>query len=202
MKLKIKDQLPDTEIFQLVDGEPQKSKLRETIGNGKVVLFGLPGAFTSTCSKLHLPGFVANADKIKAKGIENIFCLSVNDPYVMNGWGEINNTGDKIKKNFISEMLDENETVEMIKTINDKYQMVVDPHTAVGIGAVRKLGLEKNCVVLSTAHPCKFPNAIEDAISKTEGLPDSLNYVNDRKEKFKLLSNDITKVKKYIMNSI
>ena len=97
MKLKIKDQLPDTEIFQLVDGEPQKSKLRETIGNGKVVLFGLPGAFTSTCSKLHLPGFVANADKIKAKGIENIFCLSVNDPYVMNGWGEINNTRDKIK---------------------------------------------------------------------------------------------------------
>ena len=97
MKLKIKDQLPDTEIFQLVDGEPKKSKLKETVGNGKVVLFGLPGAFTSTCSKLHLPGFVANADKIKAKGIENIFCLSVNDPYVMNGWGEINNTGDKIK---------------------------------------------------------------------------------------------------------
>ena len=97
MKIKIKDQLPDTEIFQLIDGEPQKSNLREIIGNGKIVLFGLPGAFTSTCSKLHLPGIVANADKIKAKGIENIFCLSVNDPYVMNGWGEINNTGDKIK---------------------------------------------------------------------------------------------------------
>ena len=97
MKLKINDQIPDTEIFQLVDGEPQKSNLREIIGNGKIVLFGLPGAFTSTCSKLHLPGFVAHADKIKAKGIENIFCLSVNDPYVMNSWGEINNTGDKIK---------------------------------------------------------------------------------------------------------
>ena len=97
MKIKIKDQLPDTEIFQLIDGEPQKSKLREIIGNSKAVLFGLPGAFTSTCSKLHLPGFVANADKIKAKGIKNIFCLSVNDPYVMNGWGEVNNTGDKIK---------------------------------------------------------------------------------------------------------
>ena len=93
-------------------------------------------------------------------------------------------------------MLDENETVEMIKTINDEHQMVVDPHTAVGIGAVRKLGLEKNCVVLSTAHPCKFPKAIEDAISKTENLPDSLKYVNDRKEKFELLSNDIEKVKK------
>ena len=207
MKLKIKDQLPDTEIFQLVNGEPQKSNLREILGNGKIVLFGLPGAFTSTCSKLHLPGFVTNADKIKAKGIENIFCLSVNDPYVMNGWGEINNYKidkndlNKIKKNFISEMLDENETVEMIKTINDEHQMVVDPHTAVGIGAVRKLRLEKNCVVLSTAHPCKFPKAIEEAISKTENLPDSLKYVNDRKEKFELLSNDIEKIKKYVMNS-
>ena len=97
MKLKINNQIPDTEIFQLVDGEPQKSNLREIIGNGKIVLFGLPGAFTSTCSKLHLPGFVVNADKIKAKGIKHIFCLSVNDPYVMSGWGEINNTGNKIK---------------------------------------------------------------------------------------------------------
>ena len=78
MKLKIDDQIPDSEIFQLVNGEPQKSKLREIIGNGKIVLFGLPGAFTSTCSKLHLPGFVVNADKIKAKGIQGIFCLSVN----------------------------------------------------------------------------------------------------------------------------
>ena len=109
---------------------------------------------------------------------------------------------DKIKLNFISEMLDEKETVEMIKIINEKHKIVVDPHTAVGIGAAKKLGLEKNCVVLSTAHPCKFPKAIEDAISKTEDLPDSLNYVNDRKEKFELLSNDIEKVKKYVMNSI
>ena len=109
---------------------------------------------------------------------------------------------DKIKKNFISEMLDENETVEMIKTINNEHKIVVDPHTAVGIGAARKLGLEKNCVVLSTAHPCKFPQAIEDAISKTENLPDSLNYVYDRKEKFELLPNDIEKVKGYVMNSI
>ena len=97
MKLKIKDQVPDTEIFHLVDGEPQKSNLREILGNGKIILFGLPGAFTSTCSKLHLPGFVANSDQIKAKGIQNIFCISVNDPYVMNAWGELNNTGNKIK---------------------------------------------------------------------------------------------------------
>ena len=97
MKLKIKDQIPDTEIFQLIDGEPKQNKLSEILGNGKIILFGLPGAFTSTCSKLHLPGFVANANKIKEKGIENIFCISVNDPYVMNAWGDANNTEDKIK---------------------------------------------------------------------------------------------------------
>ena len=97
MKLKIKDQIPDIEIFHLLDGEPQTSKIRDILGNGKAVLFGLPGAFTSTCSKLHLPGYVDNADKIKAKGIDNIFCLSVNDPFVMNAWGVANNTRGKIK---------------------------------------------------------------------------------------------------------
>ena len=96
MKLKIKDQIPDIEIFHLLDGEPQTSKIRDILGNGKVILFGLPGAFTSTCSKLHLPGYVGNADKIKSKGVEKIFCLSVNDPFVMNAWGEANNAGGKI----------------------------------------------------------------------------------------------------------
>ena len=97
MILKIKDQIPNTDIFHFIDGEPKQNKLSEILGNGKIILFGLPGAFTSTCSKLHLPGFVANADKIKKKGIENIFCISVNDPYVMNAWGDANKTEDKIK---------------------------------------------------------------------------------------------------------
>jgi len=97
MKLKINDQVPDTEVYQLVNGDPKKSQLIDILGKDKIVLFGLPGAFTSTCSKLHLPGFVANAGNIKAKGIKNIFCLSVNDPYVMNAWGEANNIDNKIK---------------------------------------------------------------------------------------------------------
>ena len=109
---------------------------------------------------------------------------------------------NEIKKNFTSEMLDENETIEMINSIHEEHQLVVDPHTAVGIGAAKKLGLEKNCVVLSTAHPCKFPKAIEDAISKTEKLPDSFKYVYDKEEKFEVISNDIYKVKNYVMNSI
>ena len=97
MMIKVNDQIPNTEIYELVDGEPQIKKLNEILGKHKIILFGVPGAFTSTCSKLHLPGFVANAEKIKAKGIKNIFCLSVNDPYVMNAWGEANNACNKIK---------------------------------------------------------------------------------------------------------
>ena len=140
MKLKINDQIPNTQIFQLVDGEPQKSNLREIIGSGKIILFGLPGAFTSTCSKLHLPGFVAHADKIKAKGIEHIFCLSVNDPYVMNGWGEINNTGDKIKMlsdpyllftKAIGAEVDRNAKGMGIRS--NRYLMVIENFTVVNI---------------------------------------------------------------------
>ena len=140
MKLKIKDQIPDTEIFQLVDGEPKKNKLREIIGNGKTVLFGLPGAFTSTCSKLHLPGFVINADNIKAKGIQNIFCLSVNDPYVMNAWGEVNNIGDKIRMlsdpyllftKAIGAEVDRNSKGMGIRS--NRYLMVIENFTVINI---------------------------------------------------------------------
>ena len=96
MKIKIKDQIPDTEIFHLVEGEPRIIKIKEILGTGKIILFGLPGAFTSTCSKFHLPGYVANADKLKQKGIQNIFCISVNDPYVMDAWGKEHNIENKI----------------------------------------------------------------------------------------------------------
>ena len=145
MKIKVKDQIPDTEIFQLVDGEPKKSKLRDIISNGKIVLFGLPGAFTSTCSKLHLPGFVSNADKIKAKGIKNIFCLSVNDPYVMNGWGKINNTGNKIKMlsdpyllftRAIGAEVDRNSKGMGIRS--NRYFMVIENFTVVNIHAEKE----------------------------------------------------------------
>ena len=96
MRINIKDQIPDVDIFHLVNGEPKKSKIVEVFGKNKIVLFGLPGAFTSTCSKLHLPGYVINSEKIKAKGVDKIFCLSVNDPFVMNAWGASNSVENKI----------------------------------------------------------------------------------------------------------
>ena len=97
MKLKVNDLIPEANIYILKDGEPKEQSIKETLGNSKILLFGLPGAYTSTCSKLHLPGYVKNADKIKAKGIDKIFCISVNDPHVMNAWGEVNNVGNNIK---------------------------------------------------------------------------------------------------------
>ena len=96
MKLKINDQIPDVKIFHLVDGEPKEQNISEVLGSKKIILFGLPGAFTATCSKFHLPGYVKNAQQILDKGIDKIFCLAVNDPYVMNAWGEANNIGENI----------------------------------------------------------------------------------------------------------
>ena len=97
MKLKLNYQIPDAKIFHLVDGEPKEQNISEILGSKKIILFGLPGAFTATCSKFHLPGYVKNAKQILHKGIDKIFCLAVNDPYVMNAWGEANNIGNKIK---------------------------------------------------------------------------------------------------------
>ncbi len=96
MKLKVNDSIPEAQIYILKDGEPQEQSIKETLGNSKILLFGLPGAYTSTCSKYHLPGYVKNAEKLKAKGVNKIFCISVNDPYVMNAWGESNNVGNTI----------------------------------------------------------------------------------------------------------
>ena len=96
MKLKENDKLPNSEIFVLEDGEPIKKNIEEFLKSKKVVIFGLPGAYTSVCSAKHLPGYVNMYQKYKDKGIDYIICISVNDPFVMNAWGKENNVGDKI----------------------------------------------------------------------------------------------------------
>mgnify|MGYP003690602783 FL=1 len=96
MKIKENDKIPNSEIFVLESGEPTKKKIEEILKNKKVIIFGLPGAYTSVCSAKHLPGYVNMHQKYKDKGIDHIICMSVNDPFVMNAWGKENNVGDKI----------------------------------------------------------------------------------------------------------
>ncbi len=96
MKINENDLLPNSEVFVLENGEPTKKKIEDFFKDKKVVLFGLPGAYTSVCSAKHLPGYVNLHDKYKEKGIDHIICISVNDPFVMNAWGKENNVGDKI----------------------------------------------------------------------------------------------------------
>ena len=96
MNIKENDKIPNSEIFILEDGEPIKREIEEIIKNKKVVLFGLPGAYTSVCSAKHLPGYINMYEEYKKKGIDKIICISVNDPFVMNAWGKENNVGEKV----------------------------------------------------------------------------------------------------------
>ena len=96
MIIKENEIIPSSEIFILENGEPIKKDILDVLKNKKTVIFGLPGAYTSVCSAKHLPGYVNNSGKYKEKGIDQIICMSVNDPFVMNAWGKENNVGDKI----------------------------------------------------------------------------------------------------------
>ena len=108
----------------------------------------------------------------------------------------------KINKDFVSECINEEETLSTIKKIYNEYNLVVDPHTAIGVGALRKLNIKSRSIVLATAHPCKFPLAIEKAINKTEPLPDELNYILNEKEHYEILDNNVDKIKNYVKEKI
>ena len=96
MNIKENDQIPNSEVFVMENGSPNKIRTQEFLKDKKVVIFGLPGAYTSVCSAKHLPGYVNMFEKFKEKGIDQIICISVNDPFVMNAWGKENKVEGKI----------------------------------------------------------------------------------------------------------
>ena len=96
MKLKENDKILSAEVFILEDGEPIKKDIQELLKDKKVVLFGLPGAYTSVCSAKHLPSYVSAHNKYKSKGVDHIICISANDPFVMDAWGKSQNVESKI----------------------------------------------------------------------------------------------------------
>ncbi|MDX1529075.1 MAG: peroxiredoxin, partial [Gammaproteobacteria bacterium] len=91
MPIKAGDKIPSVTLTHMTPDGPKPITTDELFEGKKVVLFALPGAFTPTCSASHLPGFVVNADKIKAKGVDEVVCLSVNDAFVMDAWGKTQN---------------------------------------------------------------------------------------------------------------
>jgi len=96
MKIKEGEKLPLTEFFYLDINGPQKIKSIDLFQNQKVIVIGVPGAFTKVCSAKHLPGYVNNFEAAKQKGVTKIICISVNDPNVMKAWGESQKVGGKV----------------------------------------------------------------------------------------------------------
>ncbi|MEJ8571761.1 peroxiredoxin [Microbaculum marinum] len=86
--IKVGDKLPDATFMVMGESGPAQKSTGDVFSGRKVVLFAVPGAFTPTCNNLHLPGFLANADKFKAKGVDAIACVSTNDVFVLDAWSK------------------------------------------------------------------------------------------------------------------
>jgi len=96
MTINVGDQMPAGAFKTITAGGPSEVSAEALFGGKTVVLFSVPGAFTPTCDAKHLPGFVQHAEAIKAKGVDTIACMAVNDMFVMNAWGKAGNVGDKV----------------------------------------------------------------------------------------------------------
>ncbi len=94
MSIHVGDRLPNATLRIMRDGRPAKVSINDLVAGKKVVIFAVPGAFTPTCSEQHLPGFVRLADAIKARGVDEIVCVSMNDVFVMDAWGRDQDADD------------------------------------------------------------------------------------------------------------
>jgi peroxiredoxin len=144
MAISVGDRLPEA-TFTVMGGEgPGPKTTADIFGGKKVVLFAVPGAFTPTCSKQHLPGFVANADKIKSKGIDAIACTAVNDVFVMDAWGKSAGADGKVEMladgsaDFAKKLgLDLDLTERGLGVRSKRYAMIVED------GVVKALEIEE-----------------------------------------------------------
>jgi len=143
MTIKVGDRIPSAKLRHMTAEGPKEISTDEIFKGKKVVLFAVPGAFTPTCSAKHLPGFVQNAQAIKAKGIDTIACVAVNDAFVMGAWGKAQNTDGKVQMladgngTFTKELgLEMDGSGFGLGTRSKRYAMVVDD------GVVKQLNVE------------------------------------------------------------
>ena len=104
--------------------------------------------------------------------------------------------------NHLKAKMSEEEVIKTIKEVYDKYKTILDPHTAIGYNAFDKVNLKGNNIVLATAHPCKFPDAIKKSIDQNAELPKELMFIMDEKEKYDIIDNNLDKIKKHIKERI
>ena len=129
------DKLPAATMFMMQDGKPGPVTTSDLFDGKKTVVFALPGAYTPTCSQAHLPGYVVNADAIKAKGVDSIVCISVNDAFVMDSWGadknaeEIQMVGDGNGEFTAALGLEMDGSGFGMGTRSQRYAMIVDDGT-------------------------------------------------------------------------
>ena len=109
---------------------------------------------------------------------------------------------EEIKKDFLAVKVSDKETVNIIKEINEKNKFVIDPHTATAFGAINKMKGLSDVIALGTAHPYKFFETVKEATGKDIQPPKQLEKLVDKDEKFDILDNNISEVKKYILNKI
>ena len=109
---------------------------------------------------------------------------------------------DRINSDFLSSKMNEDEVLKTIKEVYDKFDLVLDPHSAIGYGAFDKVNISGNNIVLATAHPCKFPDAIKNAINLKAELPKELMYILSEKENYDIIDNNVDKVKQHIKEKI
>ena len=108
----------------------------------------------------------------------------------------------KISKDFLSENMSETEVLNIIKDVHNRYNVILDPHSAIGFGALKKINIEGNNIVLATGHPCKFPEAIDKSIGIKPSLPNELQYIMNEKENYDIISNNINETQKYIKEKL
>lgn len=148
MAIQVGERIPDIELQVMGSNGPEKVRTADLFAGKKVVMFAVPGAFTPTCSKAHLPGFVVNADKLRARGVDSIICTSVNDTFVMDAWGKANNADEIVMlADGLAELatavgLTQDRTATQMGIRSQRYAMIVDDGTVTRL-EIDEQGLEK-----------------------------------------------------------